>query len=163
MNPGVWAPGSVATHPRGLASWCGLSPVRVLTADVHNFGGATATTVSATAEAVRAEAGPLTRGPDPTRRAAERSGASTGIRRVAVLPDPPDPPRGAVAVAVVTARRAGTRSQRPGTASTRDIAAAAQPGDRRESERSERPGEHDRRARAMAQRARLMRRGRRSR
>ena len=110
--------------------------------------------------AVRAEAAPLPWGADPTRRAARS--ASTGIRRGAV-PDPPDPPRGAVAVAVVTARRAGTRSRKPCAGSTRHIVAAAQPGERSESERSERPGEHARRAGAMAQRARLMRCGRRSR
>ena len=118
------SPGSVATHPRGFASWMWwLSPIGVLRRE--GFNPPERRLPRPTAEAVRAEAGPLPRGPDPTRRAAERSGASTGIRRVAVLPDPPDPPRGAVAVAVVTARRAGTRSQRPRTASTRDIAAAA--------------------------------------
>lgn len=67
--------------------------------------------------------------------------------------------RGAVVVAVVTARRAGTRSQKPRGARTRDIDTPAQPGDRRESERSERPGEQDCRARAQAERTRLMRCG----
>ena len=67
--------------------------------------------------------------------------------------------RGAVAVGVVTARRAGTRSWKPRTVSTRELDTPAQPGDRRESERSERPGEQDCRARAMAERARRTRRG----
>lgn len=57
---------------------------------------------------------------------------------------------GCGAVAVATARRAGASSLKPRTASTRNIAAAAQPGDRRESKRSERPGKQDRRACAMA-------------
>jgi hypothetical protein len=67
--------------------------------------------------------------------------------------------RGAVVVVVVTARRVGTRSQKPCGARTRDIDTPAQPGDRRESERSERPGEQDCRARAQAERTRLMRCG----
>ena len=70
---------------------------------------------------------------------------------------------GAVAVVVVTARRAGTRSWKPRGARTRDIDTPAQPGDRRESERSERPGEQDCRYRAQAERTRLVRRGGRSR
>lgn len=109
--------------------------------------------------AVRAEAGPLTGGPDPTRRAAERSGASTGIRRCVAV-GPAGPPsccgRGTVAVAVVTAQRAGTRRRKPRGASTRHIDTPAQPGERSERERSERPGEQDCRAGAMAQRTRLV-------
>ena len=62
--------------------------------------------------------------------------------------------------ASVTARRAGTRSQKPCEVSTRDIDTPAQSGDRRESERSERPDEQDCRAPAMAERARQCGRGR---
>jgi hypothetical protein len=112
-------------------------------------------------EAVTAEAGTLTRVPDPTRSAAPlarapESGVWCGAGR-AGRASCGGAEAVAVAVAVVTGRRPGTRVRKPCAASTRDIAAAAQPGDRRESERSERPGEHDRRARAMAQRTRLVR------
>lgn len=108
-------------------------------------------------EAVTAEAGTRVRVPDPTRSAAPlarapESGVWCGAGRAGRASC-----GGAEAVAVVTGRRPGTRVRKPCAVSTRDIAAAAQPGDRRESERSERPGEHDRRARAMAQRTRLVR------
>jgi hypothetical protein len=65
----------------------------------------------------------------------------------------------AVAVAVVTARRAGTRRSKPRAARTRQIGTPAESGDRRERERSERPDEQDCRAGAQAQRTRLMRCG----
>ena len=114
--------------------------------------------------AVGAEGGTLTRVPYPTRRAArgaEREHRNPAGRCGAV--GPAGPPSCGEAVAVVTARRAGTRSWKPRTASTRHIDTPAQSGDRRESERSERPDEQDCRAGAMAQRARLMRCGGRSR
>ena len=87
----------------------------------------------------------------PTRTGAQRSEHRNPAWCVA---GPAGPPSSAEAVAVVTARRAGTRTGKPSAASTRDIVAAAQANDRRESERSERFAEHDRRAPAMAQRAR---------
>lgn len=100
----------------------------------------------------------------PSRGGLTRPGAQRGAR----APEsggcgavgPAGPRSCAVAAAVVTARRAGTRRSKPRAARTRQIDTPAQPGDRRESERSERPGEQDCRAGATAQRTRLMRRGR---
>jgi hypothetical protein len=111
-------------------------------------------------EAVAAEAGTLTRVPDPTRSAAPlarapESGVWCGAGR-AGRASCGGAEAVAVAVAVVTGRRPGTRVRKPCAASTRHIDTPAQPGDRRESERSERPGEQDCRAGALAQRTRLM-------
>ena len=90
--------------------------------------------------------GGLTRaGAEPGGRAPE-SGGRTDAGRFSCC--------GAVAAAVVTARRAGTRSRKPRTVSTRELDTLAQPGEWSESERSERPGEQDCRARATGERAR---------
>jgi hypothetical protein len=104
----------------------------------------------------------------PSRGGLTRPGAQRGARAPESggcgAAGPAGPPsrrgRGAVAVAVVTARRAGTRRLKPRAARTRQIDTPAESGDRRESERSERPDEQDCRAGATAQRTRLMRCGR---